>query len=75
MGNPAKDVVKLLFKGAKAVVGIVLLLVLLLVVWAVAGFPGVSGVLDWLAGVAEQVGAIFGSLAGGFMDASGVGEA
>lgn len=75
MGNPAKDVVKFLFKGAKAVVSIVLLLILLLVVWAIAGFPGVSGILDWLAGIAEQIGAIFGSLAGGFMDASGVGEA
>ena len=74
MGNPAKDVVKLLFKGAKAVVGIVLLLVLLLVVWAVAGFPGVSGILDWLAGIAEQIGGIFGSFAGGFLDASGTGE-
>lgn len=74
MGNPVKDIVKALFKGAKAILGFVLLLILLLIIWAVAGFPGVSGILDWLAGIAEQIGAIFGSFAGGFLDASGVNE-
>lgn len=74
MKNPAKDVLKAIFKAAKAVVGIALLLILLLIVWVVAGLPGVSAVLDWLAGIAEQIGAIFGSFAGGFLDASGTGE-
>lgn len=46
MGNPAKDIVKALFKGAKAILGFVLLLILLLIIWAIAGFPGVSGILD-----------------------------
>lgn len=67
MKNPAKDVLKAILKAAKAVVGIALLLILLLIVWVVAGLPGVSAVLDWLAGIAEQIGAIFGSFAGGFL--------